>query len=474
LKIQDFVQLLRSRWVTVCMTVAVVVLGVVTFTLLTTPLYQATTRLFVSTPAGASAGEKYQGNLFSQERVLSYTKLLTGETLAQRTVDKLNLDMSAEALREKVNASAPKDTVLIDVSVLDPSAVRARDIADALSDEFVVMAKELETPADGEAPDSRVVVEQRASIPIHPVFPKTMRNITLGLALGLLLGIVLAVLRHLFDNTVKDKQALEQITGVGVVATIPLDRNRKRNPAITFTDERSATAEAFRELRTNLQFLEVDDPPRVLVITSSLPGEGKTTTALNIALALAEAEHNVVLVDADLRRPKLHQYLDLIGTVGFSTVLSGRALLSEVLQNTCFPRLTVLTSGTIPPNPSELLGSLATKKVLSEMRSDFDYVVVDSSPLLPVTDAAILAAAADGVLVLARFGETKREQLALAIENLRKVEARILGAILTMIPPRRSASYAYTSYGDVGTPPSSSPVMPPRHKAPESRRRKDK
>jgi receptor protein-tyrosine kinase len=219
-----------------------------------------------------------------------------------------------------------------------------------------------------------------------------------------------------------------------------------------------------------LSYLEVDDPPRVLVVTSSLPGEGKTTTAINIALALAEAEHNVVLVDGDLRRPKLDKYLNLIGSVGFSTALAGRASLNEVLQKTHVGGLTVLTSGAIPPNPSELLGSLATKKVLSEMRAGFDYVIVDSSPLLPVTDAAILAAAADGVLVVGRYGETKRAQVTHAVGNLRNVEARILGAVLTMVPARGNAYYAYSYYGDADA----STMTSPRHRPPRSLRLKKK
>jgi receptor protein-tyrosine kinase len=197
-----------------------------------------------------------------------------------------------------------------------------------------------------------------------------------------------------------------------------------------------------------LQFLSVDNPPRVIVVTSSLPSEGKSTTAINIALALAEAEHNVLLVDGDMRRPKLDKYLDLVGQVGLSTVLSGGASLSEVLQKTKFPGLTVLTSGATAPNPSELLGSLAAKKVISELRAQFDYVIVDSSPLLAVTDAAILAAESDGVLMLARFGHTKREQLGHSVGNLEDVGARLLGAVFTMTPERENASYGYSYYGD--------------------------
>lgn len=459
--LQEFVKLLRSRWITVCVTIVVAILGAVAITLLTTPLYQASTRLFVSTSAGSSVSDIYQGNRFSQERVISYSELLMGETLAQRTIDKLGLDMSAGDLQENVKASAKLDTVLINVDVLDESPVRARDIANTLSDEFVAMVRELETPESGASPDARVIVEQRASIPEKPVVPKTGRNLAVGVALGLVLGIGLAVVRDLLDNTVKDRETLESITGTGIVGSIPLDKERRRQAAISFDRDNSGIAEAFRKLRTNLQFLAVDNPPRVIVVTSSMPSEGKSTTAINIALALAEAEHSVVLVDGDMRRPTLHKYLDLVGPVGFSTVLSGAADLSDALQKTRFPGLTVLTSGAIPPNPSELLGSLSARKLLGELRVQFDYVIVDSTPLLAVTDAAILAAGADGVLIMARFGHTKRDQLTHAVGNLEGVGAPLLGAVFTLMPTRGSSAYSYSySYYGTDIPQGSSPRGP--------------
>lgn len=454
MNLQDFVKLLRGGWVIIAATTVVGVLGAVVLTLLTTPMYQASTRLFVSTTSGSSLSDIYQGNRLSQERVVSYAQLLMGETLAQRTIDKLGLDMRAVDLQENVKANAKPDTVLIDVKVLDPSPVRARDIANTLSDEFVGMVRELETPENGAIPDARVVVEQRASIPENPVVPKTLRNIAGGLALGLLAGIGLAVFRDLLDNTVKARDELERITGVGLVGSIPMDKDRRKQPAIAFDSDSTAIAESFRKLRTNLKFLAVDNPPRVIVFTSSMPHEGKSTTAINTALALAEEGHSVVLIDGDMRRPTLAKYLDLVGKVGFSTVLSGGVSLSEALQRTRFPGLTVLTSGAIPPNPSELLGSQSARKLLSELREQFDYVIVDSTPLLAVTDAAILAAGADGVLVMTRFGQTKREQLTHAVSSLESVGAPLLGAVFTMMPTRGrdSYSYGYTYYGPRSEP----------------------
>jgi receptor protein-tyrosine kinase len=452
--LQDFVKLLRNRWVTIAVTALITILAAVAYTLLTTPLYQATTRLFVSTTSGSSTADLYNGNRLSQERVLSYTQLVMGETLAQRTIDRLQLAMSAKDLKAKVAARSKPDTVLIDVSVLDKSPVQARDIANALSDEFVVMARELETPIPGAKPDARVVVEQRASIPEYPVVPSKRKNLALGIILGGLLGIGLAFLRDLLDNTVKSQEVVEEVTGTGAVGYIPFDKEIVANPAISFDNDNSSTAEAFRKLRTNLQFLTVDNPPRVIVVTSSSPSEGKSTTSINIALALAEADHNVVLVDGDLRRPRLAKYLDVLGSVGVSTVLSGAAPLDEVLQQTKFPRLTVLAAGPTPPNPSELLGSLTAEKMISELRAQFDYVIIDSAPVLAVTDGAILAAKSDGALVVVRAGKTRRDQLAHAVGMLNDVGATLLGAVLTMMPTRGSGAYSYNyyyyggSYGD--------------------------
>ncbi len=450
MNLQQFVKILRARWITVCVAALIPILASVAYTLTQVPLYEASTRLYVSTTAGSSAADLYSGNRLSQDRVLSYTQLIMGETLAQRTIDRLGLKTSATALKAEVTAKSKPDTVLIDVSVLDPSPIQARDIANTLSDEFVAMVRELETPAEGDRPDARVVVEQRASVPTDPVVPKKGRNLAAGILAGAMLGVGVALLRDQLDNTIKDPEALEKVAGTGVVGYVPFDKKLVVDHAIAFDTDNSGTAEAFRKLRTNLQFLAVDNPPRLIIVTSSSPSEGKSTTAINIALALAEAGHSVVLVDGDLRRPRLAEYLGLVGAVGFSTVLSGGASLDDVLQKTKFTNLTVLTAGTVPPNPSELLGSLAAKKMFSDLRETFDYVIVDSSPLLAVTDGAILAADADGAIVAVRAGTTKRDQLTHAIGTLLDVDAKLLGAVLTMIPTRGTASYSYRYYNYYG------------------------
>ncbi|OZD54554.1 protein tyrosine kinase [Rhodococcus sp. 06-1477-1B] len=446
MEIQDYLKILKARWIIIAVTVVVVILGALGASLLTTPLYESSARMFVSTSGGATVSETYQGNLTSQQLVASYSELATSDALAARVLNVLPLGgMSAAQLASKVKASSTPDTVLFNLTVTDPSPERARDIANAMATELTEQVRELETPANGGDPAAGVKTFQQAEASSTPVSPKTKRNLALGAAVGLLLGIALAVLRDRLDNTIKGRREIEAISGKALVGTIPFDKERKAHPAVDFQDlNQSASAEAFRELRTNLQFLEVDHPPRVIVVTSAIPSEGKTTTAVNLAVALAEAGHHVALVEGDLRRPRVSKYMGLIGSVGMSTVLAGQATVEEVLQPTKYEGLQAMASGPIPPNPSELLGSEASRALLVELRSRFDYVIVDGAPLLPVTDSAVLTTHADGALLVTRYGHTKSNELARAIGNLETIGARVLGVVLALTPSKKGDMYSYS------------------------------
>ena len=450
LTVQDFVQILRARWKLVCATTVIAVLAALAYSLTIAPSYQASTRLFVSTTTDGNNTQSNDGGLFAQRRVLSYVKLLTGDILAQRTVDKLGLDMSASDLKSKVEPTAPTDTVIIDVTVTDTSATRARDIANALSDEFVIMAAALETPALGARPNARVIVQERAEVPGLAAAP-TARNAALAAVLGAIAGIAIALVRGRSDDSVRSPKALEQVTGVGLLAEIPSEARFRENPLISFQADRSDTAERFRDLRINLRFLEVADGPRVLVVASAMPEEGRTSVAMNLALALAESGNNVVLVEGDMRRPRVAGYLDLAGQSGLSTVLSGEASVREVLQETTSPRLSAITSGPLPSGPTELLESPATAEVLNELSAQFDYVVVDTPSLLK-PDAAILAASSQGVLMVARFGKTTRAQLAEAVSSVERAGTPLLGTVLMMTPatkPPKGHAYYSGEKGEV-------------------------
>jgi len=436
LTVQDFTRILRTQWLVIVVTTAVAVLAALAYSLLATPKFEASTRLFVSTTSDGTNTQTNDGGLFAQRRVLSYTQLLTGEILAQRTVDKLGLDMTAAELQAEVTATAPTDTVLIDFAVQDPSPQRARDIANAMSDEFVIMAAGLETPDLGARPNARVIVQQRANVPDTPVVSKNLQKVAIAGVVGVLLGLLIATIRYRLDDRVKTAEDLEGATGVGELAAIPMDGSAPRQPLVAFDGDRQTVADAFRELRVNLQSLEVAEGPRILLVASAMPSEGRTTTAVNLAIALAEAGHTVIVVEGDLRRPTFASCLDVDGQIGVSTVLTGNARVDEAIQHTRHPRLSAMTSGPHPGNPTEILGSQAAKDLVRELADRFDYVVVDSPSLL-AKDAAILATMATGVLVVARHGQTRLKLLAPAITTLRRAGAPLLGAVLTMTPTKK-------------------------------------
>ncbi|MBI5340299.1 MAG: polysaccharide biosynthesis tyrosine autokinase [Mycolicibacterium rufum] len=434
---QDFTRILRTRWKIICGVFLIAVLGAVGYLLLAAPQYQATTRLFVSTTSDGTNTQTNDGGLFAQRRVLSYTQLLQGGLLAQRTIDKLGLDMTATELMAEITAVAPTDTVLIDVTVQDSSPTRARDIANTLSDEFVVMAAALETPDLGARPNAQIVVQQRAGVPKDPVSPKKARTLGVAGVVGLLLGVLAALVRDRLDPTVRRPEMVESATGVGVVGEIPVGAGHGDGPVVAFGRDDATVADAFRELRTNLQSLEVEPGPRVLLVASSVSGEGRTTTAVNLALALAEADHSVVVVDTDLRRPRIASCLDVPAEVGVSTVLGGGAELSAALQQTRYAGVSVLAAGEIPANPTEVLGTQRFRNLLEQLSSRFDYVVLDSPPL-EVKDAAILSASVQGVLLVVRYGHSARKQLAATVATLKRAGAPLVGAVV-MVPAGKAA-----------------------------------
>ncbi|MFW8745217.1 CpsD/CapB family tyrosine-protein kinase, partial [Mesorhizobium japonicum] len=224
-----------------------------------------------------------------------------------------------------------------------------------------------------------------------------------------------------------------------------------RRPLIVHDDPNSARAEAFRSLRTNLQFLDVEGGPRSFVIASAIPEEGKTTTAANLAIAIAQSGARVAVVDADLRRPRLAGYLGLEGAVGLSDVLIGRVPLTDALQPWGNVPLMVLPAGTRPPNPSELLGSRAMELLLQVLEREFDTVLIDVPPLLPVTDGALLAKQTRGALLLVAAGRVRRDELAGAIRALENVDAHLSGLILTMLPVKGPDAYGRYGYGRYGS-----------------------
>jgi len=425
------------------MTAAIAAASIVTFQ--TTPQYSSSARLFISTSPSDST-QAYQGSLFSAQRVTSYADLVSGREISSRVIDRLGLELTSTALADKVSAAVVPETVILQISVTDPSPSRAQQLAQAVSDELTQFVVELETPPGKRDAPIKATIVDAASLPTVPVAPLPLRNIGVAAILGLLFGLGSAVLRELLDTTVKSQQELAEVTAAPLMGHIAFDPNASKKPLVTSLDSHAPRVEAFRVLRTNMQFVDVDKDSKVFVITSSVPEEGKTTTAANLAITLAQAGQKILLLDADLRRPKLADNLRLESAVGLTTVLVGRIDLGDAIQEHSVGNLSVLTSGAIPPNPSELLQSHAMGEVFTKLRTEYDVIIVDAPPLLPVTDAALLASQSDGALVVVRHGKTTREQLRHAIERLESVDARALGVVLNMVPNQKSND-SYYGYG---------------------------
>lgn len=440
-ELRDYIRVARKRW-WMLLVATLASLGVATLiTAQTTPLYATSVTFFITTP-NDGVSDAYQGGLFSQQRVRSYQTLLTSDRLAALVAQDQSLGLTAAQVRERISAEAIPETVLVRATVTDSSRARSQRVASAVADRFKSRVESLETPPGQQVSAVKVEVASGPETEDHPVSPRPVRNLAIGALLGLLAGLGAAFLRDLLDTTVKTRETLQELTGTPVIAAVPFDAELRSEPLVLAGPGHAARAEALRQLRTNLQYVDVDQDVKTLVLSSAVPGEGKSSTACGLAMLCAEAGQRVLIMDADLRRPRVAEYLGVPGAVGLTTVLVGQASIDDVLHRYS-DHLYVLPSGFLPPNPSELLGSQQMTDLLADLRERFDTVLIDCPALLPVTDAAVVAALADGALLLARSGKTTTAQVTTAVNALRAVDARLLGCVLNMLATKGADAHYY-------------------------------
>lgn len=450
--LRDLLSIIRARWIGIVATTLIGGLAALGISLLTPPTYQAQIQFYVTVAGGENAAAAaYQGSLGAQQRVLSYAALVKSTDIAQEVAEATGVDLSAGEVAERTTAAAGDDTVLLNVAVTDSDPQRAMNVAQGFGEVLPGAINRLETPDGGGSALAKLTVVNPPSLPSAPVAPNTEQNVAIGSILGLLLGVGMALVVNTFDRRVKSREQLESFTGQPVVGSIPFrtdeDKAEGAEHLVPFREGHSPAAEAFRRLRTNLQFLNVDNPPRVIVLTSSVATEGKSETAVNLSLALAEAGSRVLLIEADLRRPLVVNYMSMPDNVGLTNVLSGQASFGDVVQESRHDGLDLLACGPLPPNPSELLASETARKLLAEVRRIYDYVIIDTPPLLPVTDAALLARITDGALLVVRVNRTTTDQVAQAVDNLEKADANLLGLVsIANKPVKKGSSGYYDSY----------------------------
>jgi capsular exopolysaccharide synthesis family protein len=440
-ELKDYIRVVQRRWMIVVSATILTALGALLFSLATSPTYQATSRVFVSTTGASSLADAQQGDLFSQQRVASYVELAKGSEVAQRTIDALGLDLAADELAKRVVAKSAPDTVLIDVWVTDSTAAGAADITNALTDQLRGVVAEL----DAEGPrawgaTSRLVVVNRASIPSQPIAPYTSRNVALGAFVGLLLGLAIVIVRDRLDTRVRTSEDVMNASGVEVLGAIPYVKRLRGKTALGLEAWPPANVESVIQLRLRLRS---GSPGKVLVLVGTRAEVGTTTAAISIAQAFADSGDRVLLIDANLRRPGVGEFFSLTDSVGLSSVLRGESALSEAVQPTHFDRLGVVAGGAAVRYPTRLLESPAFESVLAEARLKFDRVIVDAGPVLLVTDGVIVAAQGDAVLLVGRHGSTKAENFTTAVSNLNRAGVPLLGAVLSCTPGSKGSGAEY-------------------------------
>lgn len=446
LDIRDYLRILRRNWILIVAAALTGLLLAGGSSMLTKPIYTSETQLFVAIQSSGSVQDLQQGNTFSQARVQSYVKTVDSPVVLQPAIDALGLDMTAEQLAEDVVATTEPSTVLINISVVNNSPVQAAAIAQEVARSLIDAVDTLEKPKNGGTSPVSLSVIKPAVAPSSPSAPNTRMNLLLGVIIGVAAGVGMGVLRTTLDNRIRGEADLRQITAAPLLGGISFDTDASRRPLLTQAAPQSPRAESFRQLRTNLQFANVSGHAKTILVTSSLPGEGKSTTATNLAIALAQAGNSVCLVDADLRRPMINEYLGLDRSAGLTTALVGTTDLNDLLQPWGDDNLYVLASGQIPPNPSELLGSAEMKQLIDRLGYAFDSVIIDAPPLLPVTDAAVLSQHVGGVVLVVGSQKLRHQDLQKSIQALEMVGSNILGIVLNRLPAKGPDAYAYSYY----------------------------
>jgi succinoglycan biosynthesis transport protein ExoP len=442
MELRDYLRIARKRVWLILTAALLCSLAALASSVATIPVYRGTAKLLVvakSDPGGGTSSA-YEGALLSQQLVKSFAEILKSRAIAEAALRRDPQPLTPSELQSWVRAEPVTDTMLIELSVDHTDPARAKRLTNSVASAFISSVPGLQSSST-----LRVSLVEPALKPSRPIRPRTKLNVVLGIVLGLMIGAGLAFLREFLDRSIKTPEELEITMGAPVVGTIPPFKASKQ-PIPVADQPRTAVAEAFRKLRTNFAFLGVDRDNVCCVITSPSAGDGKSTVAANLAIALAQAGQHVVLIDADLRRPTVHKFFNVHQRVGTTTVLLDQADIHDALQELGASMPTVLPSGQLPPNPSELLGSRRMADLLAELRSTYDVVLVDCAPLLPVTDPLVVSQFADSVLLITRAGTTTKDQVAAAKSACAKAGATVFGTVLNVTPVTEGDQSAYSAY----------------------------
>jgi capsular exopolysaccharide synthesis family protein len=442
------VAMLRRRWLVVALCLITGLAGGYDLGHQGAKKYRATAECLINIPATGNVQAALAGAQLSSNLALTYVGLINSGVVLHRA-DALLAEKGVPGGAQGLSASAVPNTYLVDVSATSTTPVLAQLTANAGARALVETVSSLQA---GIPQKITVKITSVAGLPTTPVSPRPRLDLVVGLVLGILAGLGLAALFEALDRTIKSAAQADAALGVPLVGLVP----KRRSPSLVVnTSTSSPEGEPYRSLRTAIRFLDPDRPLRSILVTSPTPGDGKTVTTANLAAAFSLSGDRVITIDADLRKPTLAHSFGLEGSVGLTSLVLGSATLDEALQEWT-SRLSVLASGPLPPNPSEILGSQFFSQLLQDVAQRADITVIDAPPVLPVADALALAPQVDGVIVVLRAGSTMRHSAAEAVRRLETVGANILGYVLNAVPRSETRGmYAGYIYGGHQIPESS-------------------
>lgn len=438
LELSEYGRAIARGWliVLVCVLAGVAVAWGVTER--TTPVYQSTVKFYVVSPP-ATGQSSLQSLELSRGRIASYASLVKSDKFVEKLVSSSSTGLSATDITQSVSASADQDTLMLTVVVSLPDQTKAHEIAREIVSGLNSALDDVEAGRTQSGGGQTVLnVVAGPTDETEPVSPRLSLNLGLGALLGLGAGIAIAVTRRMTDHTLRTPDEVEDASGLPLLARVPVSAEARKFSGVLERRASSLLDEAARRLRTNMDHIPALPASGVVLITSARAGEGKTTVALMLARSWAEAGEKVLLVETDLRRPRLASELKLGNSMGLAAVLAGRSGLSGVIQKTASDRLHIVAAGAVPENPTELLASQAMTAALGEMRGSYSRVILDAPAMQPFSDAALLAVQADSTVLVVRYQSVTRELLGASLRNLELVKATVAGAVLNALPLRLS------------------------------------
>lgn len=463
----DVLGALRKHWITAVVTLVVVFAAAAAYTFTRTPMYTATSELLATyrSSSGAAAGsagnELNSGASYINSQIQTYPQLVKTESVLQPVIDDLGLKSSVKELAATVTASNPSDTMLVDISVDNADPKSASTIANSVAESLKKQVTSTLYSDEGDKIVSPVnlTVVQQAYVPASPSSPNVRMNLAVGVVCGLFLGVVMALARDLLDTRVRSDTDVTAVSGSPVLGALSRNDAYADKTPVIIAKPASREAEEIRRLRTNITFALPDGPrSNVIVVTSPGPSEGKTTVSVNLATAFAENDGKVLLIDADVRNPSVSGKLGIEGNVGLTHLITNEVSSKDAIQRYWKQNLHVLPAGVQSMNPSVLLNSRAMKALIEQVAEIYDYVIVDTAPMLVANDAAVFAKDGVELLLVAGVGVTDKRAFRQTVGDLGTLDIRPAGMAMNYVDsdaPRTSGYYYY--YGDGKSGKSSKP-----------------